>query len=147
MYFNQVLLAGHVGKDPETKVYDKKDGSGDKGYITTFSLAIGEGFGENKKTTWVPCKAFDKQAYNFSKHVITGSNIFVIGSFHTESYTNKDGKKITRNMIIVNRWMFCATKKDSGGVSGADTASEAPKDGGDGFMNIPDGIDEELPFV
>jgi hypothetical protein len=50
-------------------------------------------------------------------------------------------------MIIVNRWMFCATKKDSGGTSSADAPSEAPKDGGDDFMQIPDGIDEELPFV
>ena len=146
MYLNEVRMAGYVGKDPETKVYDKKDDGG-KGYITTFSLAIDEGFGVRRKTTWVPCKCFDKEAFNFSRHAGKGSNIFVIGNFHTESYTNKDGKKITRNMIIVNRWMFCATKKDSGVASGADAPSEAPKDGGDDFMQIPDGIDEELPFV
>lgn len=146
MYYNHCEFAGYVGKDPETKVYEKKDGSGEKGYITTFSLAVTEGFGEKKVTTWIPCKAFDKQAYNFSKHVKSGSNIFLVGYYHDDSYTNKDGKKVYRNAIYVRNWQFCATKKDSEGDRPSDSES-APKDGGDDFVQIPDGIDEELPFV
>lgn len=148
MDYNHVQFAGHIGKDPETKVFDKKDGS--KGYITTFSLAVNNGYGNKKETIWVNCRCFDQMAASFSKYAGKGKNIFVEGRAISQDYVRQDGTKIYKPFaVLVERWFFCESKKaeasDAAGGSGEESAPIADK--GDKFMEIPDGIDEELPFV
>lgn len=89
MYHNYCEFAGYVGKDPETKVYDKKDGEG-KGYITTFSLAIDEGFGSEGKQRGCRASALIKKrstSQNTLARVQTSllSAVFTLKATRTET--------------------------------------------------------------
>ena len=75
--------------------------------------------------------------------------ILVEGRIQTGSYTTKDGQKVYTTDLVVERHEFVESKGSSQGGGSGDAFVPAPSgqsDGGDGFMNIPDGIDEELPF-
>ena len=71
-----------------------------------------------------------------------GTKIAVVGRIQTGSYTNKDGQKVYTTDVVVEEQEFAESKNASSQQGGGATAPQA----GDGFINIPDGIDEELPF-
>ncbi|HCL02090.1 MAG TPA: single-stranded DNA-binding protein, partial [Lachnoclostridium phytofermentans] len=83
------------------------------------------------------------------KYLKQGTRILISGRIQQDNYTNKDGQKVYSVQIIVDEQEFAESKNASGGESGGYQPSARPTPSaavGDGFMNIPDGIDEELPF-
>ena len=103
---------------------------------------------------FIQCEALDRSAEFAEKYFHQGTKLVVTGRIQTGSYTNKDGQKVYTTDVIVEDQEFAESKAASdnyrGGNFGGQAAPSAPTAGGsgsaDGFMNIPDGLEEELPF-
>lgn len=136
---NSVQLVGRFTRDPEVRYTD----SGST--IARFSLAVDRKYkSENGPTADFPnCVAFGKTAEFIEKYFRKGMRMGCQGRIQTGSYTNNDGQKVYTTDVVVENCEFVESKssqqsaEDSGGFEPA---------GDDGFMNIPDDIDEELPF-
>ena len=144
---NKVILLGRMTRDAEVR-----RGESDS-IFARFSLAVDRRFkkdGEEQTADFINCVAFGKTAEFLEKFGHKGVKFIVEGRIQTGSYTNKDGVKIYTTDIVVENIEFAESKNASGG---GDNSGFNPSDrpspssaAGDGFMNIPDGIDEELPF-
>jgi len=148
---NKVVLMGRLTRDPEVR-YSQ---SGDNPLaIARFTLAVDRRFKREGEPTadFISCVAFGRQAEHAEKYYHQGIKIVISGRIQTGSYTNKDGVKVYTTEVVVEEQEFAESKATSdanrGSYGGGDSEpSPAPDaDVGDGFMNIPDGIDEELPF-
>ena len=141
---NNVVLIGRLTKDPEVRRVDEKMA------IATFSLAIDrpvKNDGE-KKTDFPRVTVFGRQAESCEKYLAKGMLVGIQGSIQTGSYTNKDGQRVYTTDVVVEEQEFAESKSASESNAGfAPAERPAPSSAaGDGFMNIPDGIDEEFPF-
>ena len=140
---NQVVLMGRITRDPETRFIQNSNNS-----VTRFSIAVDRDYKaaneERPRTDFISCIAWNKTGEFISKYFKKGSMIAVTGSIETGSYTDKDGKKIYTTEIRVNKASFTGEK--ASGSSSEPDAAPHPAPDADGFMNIPDGIEEELPF-
>lgn len=96
---------------------------------------------------FIGCVAFGRNAEFAEKYLRQGIKIVLTGRIQTGSYTNRDGQKVCTTAIVVVEQEFAESKAaaGNGGQNNYSRPSAAPSDA-DGFMNIPDGIDEELPF-
>ena len=115
MAFNKVILQGRLTSAPETR----ETSSGTS--VANFSLAVDRGFGEDKKTDFIPCVAFGKTAETIIKFVAKGTLILVSGSLQTKSWEDKDGNKRTGFEVMVQEFAFCETKSNSSTNSSAET--------------------------
>jgi single-strand DNA-binding protein len=144
---NKVILMGRLTRDPEVR-YSQGESSL---AIARFSLAVDRRFKKQgePEADFFNCTAFGKQAEFTEKYLKQGTKMVVIGRVQNDNYTNKDGQKVYSVQIMVDELEF-AESKSTGSESGGSyqqTSRPAPSQAiGDGFMNIPDGIDEELPF-
>lgn len=136
---NFVVLSGRLGQDLEVK--QTQNG---KSYAR-FSIAVNTGFGDNKRTSWLPCTVWGKSAESMAKWCKKGTLVNIRGEAVQNNYTNKDGNKVNSIEFTVREWEFGGSKSDNQQTEQSEP--EAPKqESNDGFMNIPDGINEELPF-
>lgn len=141
---NSVQLVGRFTRDPEIRYTD--GGS----TIARFSLAVDRRFkSENGPTADFPnCVAFGKTAEFIEKYFHKGMRMGCQGRIQTGSYTNNDGQKVYTTDVVVENCEFVESKgsqqseETTEGFGAADNASADA----DGFMYIPDGVDEELPF-
>jgi len=101
---NIVILAGRLGKDPESKALP----SGKT--VVNFSLATEDGFGQNKHTNWHNITCFDKTADAVTQYTAKGSQVAVTGRVDYRSWDDKDGNKKYRTEIIADRVEFLGTK-------------------------------------
>ena len=134
---NFVVLMGRMTRDPQIRTISAQ--SGDMS-VVNFTIAV-DRTGKDKGADFISCKAFGKTADAIATYFHKGQRIAVQGGIQTGSYTNKDGVKVYTTDVIVNRWEFCENKQQD-----RPREEEKKPDGMDGFMNVPDGIDEELPF-
>ena len=144
---NKVILMGRLTRDPEVR-YSQGESSM---AIARFTLAVDRRFRREEATAdFISCVAFGKTAEFLEKYFRQGMKAVVCGSIRTGSYTNKDGQKVYTTDVNVDEVEFAESKNSSGGYteSGFQNMSRPQPSAaiGDGFMNIPDGIDEELPF-
>lgn len=146
---NKVILMGRLTRDPEVR-YSQGESSM---AIARYSIAVDRrrrsNAGADEQTAdFINCVAFGKAGEFAEKYFHKGTKIAVTGRIQTGSYTNKDGVKVYTTDIVVEEQEFAESKNASSGSDGGYSGgrSEAPAPAGDGFMNIPDGIDEELPF-
>jgi single-strand DNA-binding protein len=143
---NKVILMGRLTKDPEVR-YSTGDS---QTTIARYSLAVDRRFkrdGDEQTADFINCVVFGKGAEFAEKYLRRGTKIAVSGRLQTGSYTNKDGVKVYTTDVIIEDQEFAESKANAS--DGAYTAVSKPEMTtpiGDGFMNIPDGIDEELPF-
>jgi single-strand DNA-binding protein len=140
---NNVTLIGRLTRDPEVRYT-----SGSQMAVARFSVAIDRPVksGQDKQTDFPSIVVFGKQAENCERFLTKGRLVGIEGRIQTGSYTNKDGNKVYTTDVIVDAHEFVEKKSSSSGS--ASTATEpAPEVSADGFMSIPDGIDEELPFT
>ena len=148
---NKVILMGRLTRNPEIHY-----STGEKQMaIARYTLAVDRrrrtGDGE-QSADFISCVAFDKSAEFAEKYLKQGTKIAITGRIQTGSYTNRDGQKVYTTDVVVEDQEFAESKSVSDANAGsfhAAAPSPAPapvSDAGDGFMNIPDGIDEELPF-
>lgn len=143
---NKVILIGRLTRDPEVR-YSQGDNSL---AIARYSLAVDRRFkrpGE-PDADFINCVTFGKSAEFAERYLKQGTKIAVTGRIQTGSYTNKDGQKVYTTDVVVEEHEFVESKASQGENSGYQPAQRpAPSQAiGDGFMNIPDGLDEELPF-
>ena len=154
---NKVILMGRLTRDPEVR-YSQGDSAT---AVARYTVAVDRRFKRDGEPTadFIPCVVFGRSAEFAEKYFRQGMRISVSGRIQTGSYTNKDGVRVYTTDIIVEEQEFAESKAASdrnssdfaannnygGGYqqSGRPVPSQAPSDG---FMNIPDGIDEELPF-
>ena len=146
---NKVILMGRLTRDPEVR-YSQGDVST---AVARYTLAVDRRFRRDGEATadFINCVAFGRQAEFAERYLRQGTKIAITGRIQTGSYTNRDGVKVYTTDIVVEEQEFAESKAASGSQVSNNTyqASPAPSpraDIGDGFMNIPDGIDEELPF-
>ena len=141
---NKVILMGRLTRDPDVRYTDGGTS------IARYTLAVDRRFKREGEPTadFINCVVFGKSAEFAEKYFRQGLKIAVTGRLQTGSYTNKDGVKVYTTDVIVEEQEFAEGKASSGQNSSYQTGSmsAAAVEDGDGFMNIPDGIDEELPF-
>ena len=146
---NKVILMGRLTRDPEVRYSQGENATA----VARYSLAVDRRFRREGEPTadFINCVAFGRSAEFAERYLRQGTRIVVCGRIQTGSYTNRDGVKVYTTDVVVEEQEFAESKAASGSAAPANNyqASPAPSpstDIGDGFMNIPDGIDEELPF-
>ena len=150
---NKVILMGRLTRDPDIRYSAGENGNA----VARFTLAVDRRFrraNDSQTADFIGCVAFGKSAEFAEKYLHQGTKILVTGRIQTGSYTNRDGQKVYTTDVVVEDQEFAESKAvaEQRGVSTAPSADRSPApmpseaSAGDGFMNIPDGIDEELPF-
>ena len=150
---NKVILMGRLTRDAEIRYSQGESATA----IARFSLAVDRRFsrnnGDEQSADFINCVAFGKTAEFLERFGRKGTKFLVEGRIQTGSYTNKDGQKVYTTDVVVEQVEFAESKNSAGncvfdgGFTPADRPSPSQaQPAGDGFMNIPDGIDEELPF-
>lgn len=114
--------------------------------VARYTLAVDRGTRKNGENTadFISCVAFKKSAEFAEKYLKKGVKIVVVGHIQTGSYTNKKGDKVYTTDIVVEQQEFAESKQIS---DDGRPAQKQPKADDEGFMQVPDGIDEELPFT
>ena len=142
---NKAILMCRLTRDPEVRY-----SSGERSMsIARYTLAVDRGFkrgGDSSEQTadFIPCIAFDKAGEFAEKYFRQGMRVLISGRIQTGSYTNKEGQKVYTTEVIIDTQEFADSKGESTG--GRNKKQETNVDA-DGFMNIPDGVDDEgLPF-
>ena len=144
---NKVILMGRLTRDAEVR-YSQGDAST---AVARFTLAVDRRFkrdNEDQSADFIGCVAFGKTGEFLERYGRKGTKFLVEGRIQTGSYTNKDGQRVYTTDVVVENLEFAESKASSDN-SGYVPANRPSPSGaaGDGFMNIPDGIDEELPFM
>mgnify|MGYP001093465309 FL=1 len=146
---NKVILMGRLTRDPEVR-YSQGDSAT---AVARYTLAVDRRFNRNnddQTADFIGCVAFGRSGEFAEKYLHKGTKVVVTGRIQTGSYTNKDGVKVYTTDVVVEDQEFAESKNSAGNNDGgfvpAGRPAPAPMAAGDGFMNIPDGIDEELPF-
>lgn len=141
---NKWIGIGRLTRDPDVR-YTQGDNSM---CIARYTLAVDRRFKRDGQDTadFIPCAAFGKVGEFAEKYLKKGTKIAVTGRIQTGSYTNKDGQKVYTTEIVVEEQEFAESKAAQSGQQNTQPARE--EESMDGFMNIPDGLDEEeLPFA
>lgn len=151
---NKVVLMGRLTRDPEVRYSQGEKATA----IARYTLAVDRTFKRDGEQTadFINCVVFGRSAEFAERYFRQGTKIAISGRIQTGSYTNKDGVKVYTTEVVVDEQEFAESKAASannsgfqpqGGFQQAAPAKPSPNAAiGDGFMNIPDGIDEELPF-
>lgn len=138
---NKVELMGRLTRDPDISY----SGEGDKQLmIARYTLAVDRRVKKDQESSadFISCIAFGKNAEFAQSYLHKGIKIAVCGHIQTGSFTNKDGVKIYTTSVVVDEHEFAESKNAGNGNWPVGPAPE-----GSEFMQIPDDIDEELPFV
>jgi len=146
---NRAILMGRLTRDPEVRY-----SSGERSMaIARYTLAVDRGFkrgdSSEQNADFIQCIAFDKAGEFAEKYFRQGMRVLVSGRIQTGSYTNKEGQKVYTTEVIVDTQEFADSKGASGSGDGYQSSTSQSKSSvsSDGFMNIPDGVDDEgLPF-
>lgn len=140
---NKVILMGRLTKDPETR-YSQGGESQEQTAVSRYTLAVDRRTrkGEQQIADFIQCVAFGRNGEFAEKYLKKGTKVVVAGRIQTGSYTNRDGQKVYTTDVVVEEQEFAESKR----AAGQQDNNAGYSDAGDGFMNIPDGIDEELPF-
>ena len=151
---NKVILMGRLTRDPDVRYSAGENSTA----VARYTLAFCRRFrrdGDSATADFIGCVAFGRQAEFAEKYLRQGTKIAITGRIQTGSYTNREGQKVYTTDVVVEEQEF-AESKNAGGNNGgysapqhnnpAPSANTSDLGSADGFMNIPDGIDEELPF-
>lgn len=146
---NKVILMGRLTREPDVRYSQGENPMA----IARYTLAVDRRFKRDGEQTadFIGCVAFARQAEFVEKYLHQGTKVVVTGRIQTGSYTNKDGQKVYTTDVVAEDHEFAESKsaaaENGGGYQAA--PQSRPEPGAvpaDGFLNIPDGIDEELPF-
>ena len=138
---NKVILMGRLTRDPEIRYSQGENSLA----IARYTLAVDRRFKRDGEPTadFINCVAFGRQAEHVERYYRQGLKVVVSGRIQTGSYTNKEGIKVYTTEVVVEEQEFAESMAER---EHTQTPASAPESSGDGFMNIPEGIDEELPF-
>lgn len=139
---NTVILIGRLTRDPEVRYSQGNESMA----IARYTLAVDRSYrreGENN-TDFIGCVAFGRNAEFVEKYLRKGTKIAITGRIQTGSYVNREGQKVYTTDVVINTQEFAGSRNEA--QEPAQKGQPMPEAGEDGFMNIPDGIDDELPF-
>lgn len=136
---NKIILIGRLTRDLEIRYSQDENPTA----VARYTLAVNRSYRRNgeQQADFIPCIAFGKTGELAEKYLCKGARIAVEGRIQTGSYTNQERQTVYTTDVVVERQEFLE-KRAGNGQPDTNTAGNY----GDGFMNIPDGIDEELPF-
>lgn len=143
---NKVVLMGRLTRDPEVRY-----GAGENSTAAArYTIAVERRFKRDgeQSVDFIGCVAFGRNAEFAEKYLRQETKILLTGRIQTGSYTNRDGQKVYTTDIVVEEQEFAESKAatGNGGQNNYSRPASKSTDDDDGFMNIPDGIDNELPF-
>lgn len=138
---------GRLVRDPEARYSQGENAKA----VANYTLAVERKFKRDGEPTadFIPCVAFERTAEFAEKYFRQGLRVSVSGHIQTGSYTNKDGVKVYTTQVIIEEQEFAesrAEQKQNQNIQ-AGPSPYGPAPDSDGFMNIPDGIDDEVPFA
>jgi single-strand DNA-binding protein len=137
---------GRLTRDAEIRYSQSENSTA----VAKFLLAVDRRFKHNNSNEqtadFISCVAFGKIAEFMERYTHQGTKLVVEGRIQTGSYTNKDGNKVYTTDIVVENVEFAESKSSNGNAASGGARPDPESAIGDGFMNIPDGVDEELPF-
>jgi len=134
---NKVVLIGRLTRDPEVR-YSQNDTA-----VARYTLAVDRVTRNAEQSAdFIRCVAFNKSAEFAETYLHKGIKIAVTGRIQTGSYTNRDGQTVYTTDIVVENQEFCESRSSSSAAPSTQPSSNPANQ----FMNIPDGIDDELPF-
>ena len=140
---NKVILMGRLTRDPDVRYT-----TGDRPLaVARYCLAVNRRFKRDgeQDADFINCVAFGKAGEFAEKYFRQGLKIVISGRIQTRNYTNKDGVKVYTTDVVIEEQDFAESKSSS--QQNNEQVLPQPSDASsDGFMNIPDGVDEELPF-
>lgn len=142
---NKVLLLGRLTREPDIRYTNGADPMA----IARYTLAVDRRTKrEEQNADFISCVAFGKTAEFAERYLHQGTKIVVEGYIQTGSYTNKDGQKVYTTEVVVENCEFAESKNtgNSSEETSRGSSSTGAYEGADGFMNIPDGVEEGLPF-
>lgn len=134
---NKVTLIGRLTKDPDVRYSTGENTTA----VARYSLAVDRKYKKDGEANadFINCIAFGKNGEFAEKYLHKGTKIAVVGRIQTGSYTNKDGQKVYTTDVVVEEHEFCESRNAS---------NSAPENSSsDSFMEIPDGIEDEMPFI
>ena len=140
---NKVILMGRLTRDPDVRYSQGETSMA----VARYTLAVdrrGRRDGE-QSADFISCVAFGKAGEWAEKWLRKGIKIAITGRIQTGSYTNREGQKVYTTDVVIEEQEFAESRAASEGNS-QNQQRQQEQSAGDGFMNIPDGIDEELPF-
>ncbi|MGN9019920.1 single-stranded DNA-binding protein [Lachnospiraceae bacterium HCP1S3_A10] len=141
---NKVILMGRLTRDPDVRYTQGEQAMA----IARFTLAVDRRFKRDneQQADFISCVAFARQGEFIEKYAHQGTKLVVEGRIQTGSYTNKDGVKVYTTDVVVESCEF-AESKAAEQNTGRQQASRPEPTSEEGFMNIPDGVEDEgLPF-
>ena len=150
---NKVILIGRLTRDPEVRYSAGENATA----IARYTLAVDRKYKQEgqQNADFIQCIAFGKSAEFAEKYFRKGMKVAITGRIQTGSYTNKEGQKVYTTDVVIEEQEFAESKNASGADREARDEAALQQSGyrqekmtadENGFMNIPDGIDEELPF-
>ena len=142
---NKVVLVGRLTRNPEVRYSQGENATA----VARYTVAVDRRFKRDGEPTadFIPCVVFGRSAEFAEKYFRQGLRVAISGRITTGSYTNKDGIKVYTTEVTVEEQEFAESKAESEANTSSNqqsTPTSAPT--GDGFINVPDGVDEELPF-
>lgn len=139
---NKAILMGRLTRDPEIRYSQGENPIA----VARFTLAVERRMKKDGEDNadFIRCVAFGKTAETIEKYVFQGKKIVIEGRIQTGSYTNQDGVKVYTTDIVVESMEFAESRRVE---EAGNAARPEPAKDGDGFMNVPDGVDDDgLPF-
>lgn len=146
---NKVILMGRLTRDPEIRYAQNENST----CIANYALAVDRKYkrqGDEQTADFIRCVAMGKGGEFAEKYLHQGTKIVVEGRIQTGSYTNKDGQRVYTTDVMVESQEFAeskaASQQNGNSQPSAPSRPEPAQASDDGFMNIPDAIEEEMPF-
>ena len=147
---NKVILMGRLTRDAEIRYSQGESSTA----VARFTVAVDRRFrrdNDEQTADFIGCVAFGRTAEFLERFGRKGTKFVLEGRIQTGSYTNKDGQRVYTTDVIGEEQEFAESKAAAANNGGgyqqaAPSRPEPTQAAGDGFMNIPDAIDEELPF-
>lgn len=142
---NKAILIGRLTRDPDVR-YSQ---SAEPIAVARYTLAVDRKTKKEGEQTadFISCVAFGRNGEFAEKYFKQGTKIAIVGRIQTGSYTNREGRKVYTTDVVVEEQEFAESKSaENRGNTQNNTSQGSYQEDADGFMNIPEGIDEELPF-
>ena len=142
---NKVIMMGRLTRDPEVRYSQGASQTA----IARFSLAVDRRWKREGEpdADFSNCTVFGRQADFVEKYLRQGTKVVITGRVQNDNYTNKEGQKVYTTEVLIDEMEFAESKALAENGSAASGRPEPNANAGDGFMNIPDGVEDEgLPF-
>ena len=141
---NKVILMGRLTRDPNVR-YTQQNSSQESMCVARYTLAVDRwGHRDGQPSAdFISCVEFCRNGEFAEKHLKPGTKLVVTGRIQTGSYTRRDGQRVYTTDVVIEEQEFAESKK----AAGEQGQNAGYTDAGDGFMNIPDSVDEQLPFA